>query len=63
MKAEIELKDLELETQQGLIERLCSQKRALWAKVDALTTSVDEYKAEMETAGLTLVDEEVDMEE
>ena len=50
MNAEIELKDLELETQQEVIERLRSQKRELQAKVDALTTSVEEYKAGIDAA-------------
>ena len=40
-----------------------SQKRALWERVDALTTSMEEYKEAMETVGLALVDEEVDMVE
>src|SRR3954454_23593122 len=44
MTAEIETKDFELEHQQTVIERLCSQKRALKAKVEALTTNVEEYK-------------------
>ena len=63
MKAEMELKDLELETQQEVIERMRSQKRELQAKVDALTTSVEEYKAGFNAAGLALVEEEVEMEE
>src|SRR4051812_22101973 len=63
MTAELEAKDFELEHQQGVIERLRSQKRALKAKVEALTTNVEEYKTAMENAGLTLVDEEVDVEE
>ena len=63
MNAQLEAKDFELEHQQGVIERLRSQKRALKAKVEALTTNVEEYKTAMENAGLTLVDEEVDAEE
>ena len=63
MKAEMELKDLELETQQEVIERLRLQKRELQSKVNALTTNVEEYKTAMENAGLTFVDEEVDAEE
>ena len=46
-----------------MIEWLRSQKRALQANIVALTTNVEEYKATMEIAGVTLVDEEVDMEE
>ena len=46
-----------------MIERLCSQKRALRAEIEALTASVDEYKTAMENAGLTLVDVEIDAEE
>ena len=63
MKEELEAKDFELEHQQGVIERLHSQKMDLRAKIEALTTSVDEYKTAMENAGLTLVDEEIDAEE
>ena len=46
-----------------VIERFRSQKRALKAKVEALTTNVEEYKTAMENAGLTFVEEEVDAEE
>ena len=46
-----------------MIERLHSQKRELHAKVDALTTSVEEYKVGIDTTGLSLVDEEVDIVE
>ena len=63
MTEELQAKDFELEHQQTVIERLRSQKRALKAKVETLTTSVEEYKTAMENAGLTLVDEEVDAEE
>src|SRR3954454_11997301 len=44
MTAELDAKEFELEHQQTVIERLCSQKRALKAKVEALTTNVEEYK-------------------
>src|SRR3954469_11709099 len=40
MKEELEAKDFELEHQQGVIERLHSQKRALRDNIEALTTSV-----------------------
>ena len=63
MTAELESKDFELEHQQTVIERLRSQKRARKAKVETLTTNVEEYKTAMENAGLTFVEEEVDAEE
>ena len=63
MTAELEAKDFNLEHQQTVIERLRSQKRALKAKVETLTTNVEEYKTAMENAGLTFVEEEVDAEE
>ena len=63
MTAELEAKDFELEHQQIVIERLHSQKRALKAKVETLTTNVEEYKTAMENAGVTFVEEEVDAEE
>ena len=60
MTEELQAKDFELEHQQTVIERLRSQKRALKAKVETLTTNVEEYKTAMENAGLTFVEEEVD---
>src|SRR3954471_24457200 len=46
MTEELKAKDFELEHQQTVIERLRSQKRALKAKIEALTTNVEEYKTE-----------------
>ena len=63
MTEELQAKDFELEHQQTVIERLRSQKRALKAKIETLTTSVEEYKTAMENVGLTFVEEEVDAEE
>src|SRR3954463_10109079 len=63
MTEELKAKDFELEHQQTVIERLCSQKRALKAKRETLTTSIEENKTAMENAGLTFVEEEIDADE
>ena len=63
MTEELQSKDFELEQQQMVIERLRSQKRALKAKVDSLTTTIEENKTAMENAGLTFVEEEIDADE
>ena len=63
MTEELKSKDFELEQQQMVIERLRSQKRALKAKVDSLTTTIEENKTAMENAGLTFVEEEIDADE
>ena len=46
-----------------MIERLRSQKRALKAKIESWTTSIEENKAAMENTGLTFVEEEIDADE
>src|SRR3954451_18465785 len=44
MTEELKSKDFELEQQQTVIERLRSQKRALKAKIESLTTTIEENK-------------------
>jgi hypothetical protein len=63
LETELELENIELEADHEVIERLRTQKRELQTKIDALTTSLEEYKAGFASAGLALVEEEVDMEE
>src|SRR3954467_10081730 len=63
MTEELKAKDFELKHQQSVIERLCSQKRALKAKIETLTTNVEEYKTAIENAGLTFVEEKIEADE
>src|SRR3954470_8496390 len=63
MTEELKSKDFELEQQQMVIERLRSQKRALKAKIDSLTTTIEENKTAMENACLTFFEEEIDADE
>jgi hypothetical protein len=62
MKEMLQCNEFELEADHDLIEKLRAEKRELQAKIDALTVEVQEYKTLFAGHGLTVEEEEVDME-
>ena len=63
MKTMLESNDFELDADRDLIEKLRAEKRELQEKIDALNAEVKDYKAALLEHGLTIEEEEVDMEE
>ena len=63
MKDKLECNDFEIEADHDLIEKLRAEKRELQAKIDALTVEVKDYKTAFAENGLTIEEEEVEMEE
>jgi hypothetical protein len=62
-KQKLEYKDLELEADHDLIEKLRADKRELQERVDTLTEELQDYKRLLKENGFDVEEEEVVMEE